>query len=142
MLFGRLLKKILLKKKRIKVWIIESNIAKKLLELYPEEKEGVLDKKFASLVNKKTCLEIAKRIELDRYILVLNPTIIKIGKMISNNIAGQSKKPGKPNPLIQSAVFSKLKILLYPDNKKTEEIKILPKRSKILFIINLTLKLN
>ena len=28
-------------------------IAKKLLELYPEEKEGVLDKKFASLVNKK-----------------------------------------------------------------------------------------
>ena len=28
-------------------------IAKKLLEIYPEEKEGVLDKKFASLVNKK-----------------------------------------------------------------------------------------
>jgi ribonuclease III len=38
-------------------------IAKKLLELYPEEKEGVLDKKFASLVNKKRCLEIAKKIE-------------------------------------------------------------------------------
>ena len=30
-------------------------IAKKLLELYPEEREGVLDKKFASLVNKKKC---------------------------------------------------------------------------------------
>ena len=28
-------------------------IAKKLLEIYPEEKEGILDKKFASLVNKK-----------------------------------------------------------------------------------------
>ena len=28
-------------------------MAKKLLELYPEEKEGILDKKFASLVNKK-----------------------------------------------------------------------------------------
>ena len=37
-------------------------IAKKLLETYPEEREGVLDKKFASLVNKKTCLEIAKNI--------------------------------------------------------------------------------
>ena len=37
-------------------------IAKKLLEIYPEEKEGILDKKFASLVNKKTCLEIAKKI--------------------------------------------------------------------------------
>ena len=32
-------------------------IAKKLLELYPEEREGVLDKKFASLVNKRKCLE-------------------------------------------------------------------------------------
>ena len=48
-------------------------IAKKLLELYPEEREGVLDKKFASLVNKKKCLEIAKKIELEKYILVLNP---------------------------------------------------------------------
>jgi len=48
-------------------------IAKKLLEIYPEEKEGILDKKFASLVNKKKCLEIAKKIELEKYILVFNP---------------------------------------------------------------------
>ncbi len=48
-------------------------IAKKLLEIYPEEKEGVLDKKFASLVNKKTCLEIAKKINLDSYIKTFNP---------------------------------------------------------------------
>ena len=34
-------------------------IAKKLLEIYPNEKEGIIDKKFASLVNKKTCLKIA-----------------------------------------------------------------------------------
>ena len=47
-------------------------IAKKLLEIYPEEKEGILDKKYASLVNKKTCLEIAKKIELHKYILTLN----------------------------------------------------------------------
>jgi len=53
-------------------------IAKKLLELYPEEREGVLDKKFASLVNKKKCLEIAKQIELEKYILVLNPKNKKI----------------------------------------------------------------
>ena len=45
-------------------------IAKKLLEIYPEEKEGILDKKFASLVNKRKCLEIAKRIELEKYILI------------------------------------------------------------------------
>jgi ribonuclease III len=53
-------------------------IAKKLLDLYPEEKEGVLDKKFASLVNKKRCLEIAKIIELEKYILVFNPKNKKI----------------------------------------------------------------
>ena len=47
-------------------------IAKKLLEIYPEEKEGVLDKKFASLVNKKTCLQIAKSISLEKYILTFN----------------------------------------------------------------------
>ena len=48
-------------------------IAKKLLEIYPDEKEGILDKKFSSLVNKKTCLTIAKKIDLEKYILVLNP---------------------------------------------------------------------
>ena len=47
-------------------------IAKKLLEIYPNEKEGILDKKFASLVNKKTCLQIAKKINLDKYILTLD----------------------------------------------------------------------
>ena len=53
-------------------------IAKKLLEIYPDEKEGVLDKKFASLVNKKTCLQIAKNINLEKYILTFNPKNRKI----------------------------------------------------------------
>jgi len=48
-------------------------IAKKLLEIYPNEKEGVLDKKFASLVNKNTCLEIAKNIKLENFIQTFNP---------------------------------------------------------------------
>ena len=46
-------------------------MAKRLLEIYPDEKEGILDKKFASLVNKKTCLEISKKLELEKYILIL-----------------------------------------------------------------------
>ena len=53
-------------------------IAKKLLEIYPDEKEGILDKKFASLVNKKTCLEIAKKINLEKYVLTFNPNNKKI----------------------------------------------------------------
>ncbi len=47
-------------------------IAKKLLEIYPNEKEGIIDKKFASLVNKKTCLAIAKNIQLEKFILTFN----------------------------------------------------------------------
>ena len=53
-------------------------IAKKLLEIYPNEKEGILDKKFASLVNKKTCLQIAKSINLEKYILTFNPKNKKV----------------------------------------------------------------
>ena len=47
-------------------------ISKKLIELYPKEKEGVLDKKLASLVNKNQCLEVAKIINLEKFILVGN----------------------------------------------------------------------
>ena len=47
-------------------------ISKKLIELYPNEKEGVLDKKLASLVNKNQCLEVAKVIGLEKFILVGN----------------------------------------------------------------------
>ncbi|MDA9650694.1 ribonuclease III [Candidatus Pelagibacter sp.] len=63
-------------------------IAKKLLEIYPNEKEGILDKKFASLVNKNTCLEIAKNISLDKYILTFNPNNKKIN--IENKIISDS----------------------------------------------------
>jgi len=63
-------------------------IAKKLLEIYPNESEGILDKKFASLVNKKTCLEIAKKINLANYIKTFNPNNKKIkieDKIISDS---------------------------------------------------------
>ena len=47
-------------------------ISKKLIDLYKDEKEGVLDKKLASLVNKNKCLEVAKELNLDKFILVGN----------------------------------------------------------------------
>ena len=43
-------------------------ISKKLLDKYPEEKEGVIDKKFANLVNKKTCVNIAKSLDLKKFL--------------------------------------------------------------------------
>ena len=63
-------------------------VSKKLLEIYPEEKEGILDKKFASLVNKKTCLDIAKKINLHKYVKTFNPKNKKIkieDKIISDS---------------------------------------------------------
>ena len=43
-------------------------IAKKLLEIYPNDNEGSLDKKLASLVNKKMCLKISKILNLEKFI--------------------------------------------------------------------------
>ena len=47
-------------------------ISKKLLEIYPDEKEGILDKKLASLVNKKKCFDVAKSLNLEKFILIGN----------------------------------------------------------------------
>jgi len=43
-------------------------ISKKLLTLYPDEKEGIIDKKFATLVNKKTCTKVAINLNLKKFI--------------------------------------------------------------------------
>jgi len=42
-------------------------ISKKLIDIYPDEKEGIIDKKYANLVNKKTCLLIAKKITIKKF---------------------------------------------------------------------------
>ena len=46
-------------------------ISKKLLELYPNDTEGVLDKKLSSLVNKKICCKVGKKINLHDFIIFL-----------------------------------------------------------------------
>ena len=51
-------------------------ISKHLLDKFPQDSEGVLDKKFASLVNKKKCLQIANKIGLYRF--------IRVGKQMNN----------------------------------------------------------
>ena len=43
-------------------------ISKKLLDKFPSEKEGIIDKKFANLVNKKTCTKIAKKLNLKDFL--------------------------------------------------------------------------
>ena len=43
-------------------------LSKKLFDLYPFENEGVLDKRFASLVNRKICCDIGLSIGIQNYI--------------------------------------------------------------------------
>ncbi|SVD38525.1 uncharacterized protein METZ01_LOCUS391379, partial [marine metagenome] len=47
-------------------------ISKKLLEIFPKDKEGALDKKLASLVNRKKCCEISKNFGLENYLITGN----------------------------------------------------------------------
>ena len=47
-------------------------LSKKLFDLYPNEDEGVLDKRFANLVNRKICCEIGWSIGIHKYILIGN----------------------------------------------------------------------
>ena len=47
-------------------------ISKRLLEIYPNEHEGILDKKLASLVNKQKCLEVAIFLNLEKFVLIGN----------------------------------------------------------------------
>ena len=44
----------------------------KLLELYPKENEGVLDKRLANLVNRKICCDVGLSIGLQKFILIGN----------------------------------------------------------------------
>ena len=62
-------------------------ISKKLLEIYPNENEGILDKKLASLINKNKCYDVIKLLGLEKFILVGNSKkkVIKIeNKIISD----------------------------------------------------------
>ena len=63
-------------------------ISKKLLEIFPNEKEGILDKKLASLVNKNKCYEIGKQLKLDKVVKIGNLRLKK--QIIEKKIVSDS----------------------------------------------------
>tara|TARA_B100000029_G_scaffold98966_1_gene89183 strand:+ start:286 stop:954 length:669 start_codon:yes stop_codon:yes gene_type:complete len=52
--------------------VLGISLSERLIELYPNEKVGILDKKLASLVNKNKCYEIGKILNLEKFLLVGN----------------------------------------------------------------------
>ena len=58
-------------------------LSNELLKLYPNEKEGSLDKKFANLVNKKSCASISVNLGIKKFFIK--------NKFIKNNSKGNEK---------------------------------------------------
>jgi len=68
--------------------VLGLTISNKLIELYPNEKVGILDKKFSNLVNKNTCYEVGKKLKLNEFVLVGNSKkkILKIENKIISDV--------------------------------------------------------
>ena len=67
--------------------VLGLTISEKLIELYPNEKVGALDKKLASLINKNKCCEVGKILNLHRFIVIgnSNKKILKVeNKIVSD----------------------------------------------------------
>jgi ribonuclease-3 len=52
--------------------VIGLALSKKLYDLYPDENEGILDKRFATLVNRKTCCNVAWSLNVQNHIIIGN----------------------------------------------------------------------
>ena len=103
-------------------------LSKKLFNLYPYETEGNLDKKFASLVNRKICLKISKILELEKFLI--------LGNSHKKNLKVEDKILGDSCEALIGAVYldSGFKVVenfilkLWNDEiKKTVKIEIDPK---------------
>ena len=72
-------------------------ISKKLIEIYPEEKEGIIDKKFANLVNKKTCSMIANDLNIKKFMF--------LGPSSKSNLKSANKIEGDCLEALIGAIF-------------------------------------
>tara|TARA_B100002051_G_scaffold223345_1_gene217854 strand:+ start:141 stop:806 length:666 start_codon:yes stop_codon:yes gene_type:complete len=52
--------------------VLGLSISKKLIELYPRDKVGILDKKLSNLVNKNICYQVGTKLMLNEFILIGN----------------------------------------------------------------------
>ena len=106
-------------------------IAKKLLEIYPHEKEGILDKKFASLVNKKTCLQIAKKIDLQKYVLTFDS--MNNNKVIEDKVLADSCEALLGSIYLDKGfnIVEKVILDLWSDHIKDSEITHIDAKTKL-----------
>ena len=68
--------------------ILGLTISNKLIELYPDEKVGILDKRFSNLVNKNTCYQIGTKLKLKEFVLIGNSKkkVLKVENKIISDV--------------------------------------------------------
>ena len=86
-------------------------IAKQLLELYPNENEGILDKKLASLVNKKKCYEVCKFLQLNK--VIKTNTSTKADNTIEDKIISDTCEAIIGAIFLDQGIIVAEKIILY-----------------------------
>tara|TARA_A100001011_G_C14253977_1_gene819204 strand:- start:469 stop:1140 length:672 start_codon:yes stop_codon:yes gene_type:complete len=72
-------------------------VSKKLIQIYPKEKEGIIDKKFANLVNKKTCSLIADELNIKKFMF--------LGLSSKSNLKSSNKIAGDCLEALIGAIF-------------------------------------
>ena len=86
-------------------------ISKKLFEIFPNEKEGILDKKLASLVNKKKCYEVCKFLQLNK--VIKTNTSTKSNNTIEDKIISDTCEALIGAIFLDQGIIVAEKIILY-----------------------------
>ena len=106
-------------------------ISKKIIDLYPSEEEGNLDKRFAKLVNRETCSKIAWSIDIQKY-LIIGDSHKKISKQDSKILSDACEA-------LIGAIYiekgfdsvSKFILDIWKDNLKNSNITILDSKTRL-----------
>ena len=106
-------------------------ISKKVIDLYPEEKEGDLDKRFARLVNRETCSKIAWSIDIQKYLL-LGDSHKKISKLDSKILSDSCEALIGAIYIDKGFDFvSKFILNIWRDNLENSNITILDSKTRL-----------
>jgi len=106
-------------------------ISKKIIDLYPEEEEGNLDKRFAKLVNRETCSKIAWSIDIHKY-LIIGDSHKKISKQDSKILSDSCEALIGAIYIDKGFDFASKFILdIWKDNLKNSNITILDSKTKL-----------
>ena len=106
-------------------------ISKKIIDLYPEEEEGNLDKRFAKLVNRETCSKIAWSIDIQKF-LIIGDSHKKISKQDSKILSDSCEALIGAIYIDRGFEFVRKFILdIWKDNLKNSNITLLDSKTRL-----------